>query len=437
MATPPGRPDRDGIVTRVRRWQIWTLSWPLKGYLLGVIAVAVAVAVAVVARADIDGGDVAVYLGLLGCGIVTIESARTVHEVKGAISRDLQTVWYLAIAITLPYAFAFLAPVPLAAYRLWRVRQSFAYRRVFSNATISLAYGAASLAFHHAGPAAAAHGPGTGAHALAWTGLVACCGALAWLINNGLLLIAIRFAEPAARVQDVFGGRETIAYDLIELSLAVPLTLVVAISPGLMAFGLPSIALYRRYLLHAQIHTHTRIDSATGMLNARAWRHEADAEYHRAVRSGASLALLMIAVDGFESVIGTAGPDAADQVLSHVGATLAGALPGGGLIGRIGPEEFAIMLPAAGPGDARRVGERLRDGVAGEPVAIENDVPNAGFVFRLTVSIGVAAAGHPVSSLPELISGASVALAAAKATGRNKVCVMPPLTPDLGSAERI
>src|ERR1700734_2499304 len=73
--------------------------------------------------------DAVVFGGLLACGLVAIESTRGVTEVHGTVSRDLQTVWYLAIAIALPPAYALLAPIPLAAYRLWRGRRGFVYPR--------------------------------------------------------------------------------------------------------------------------------------------------------------------------------------------------------------------------------------------------------------------------------------------------------------------
>ncbi len=110
-----------------------------------------------------------IFIGLLVCGIVAIEATRGIQEVHGTVARDLQSVWYLAVAITLPPAYALLAPIPMAAYRLLRVRRGMVYKRVFSNATLSLAYGAASVAFRMIRGSGIGPQPGTGATVLTWT----------------------------------------------------------------------------------------------------------------------------------------------------------------------------------------------------------------------------------------------------------------------------
>ena len=419
----PASMIRSGVAS-VRDWQVWKLRTPSSVYIVSVVVVAVGVAAAATARATWSAVDVATYLALLGCGIVAIEATRTVREVKGTVGRDLQTVWYLAIAITLPPVYALLAPIPLTAFRLLRVRRVLMYRRVFSNATISLAYGGASAAFHMIPPSLAGPTPGSGVHAITWTALAACCGALAWIINNGLLLGAISLADPGARVRDLFGNREAIVSDLIELTLAVSLALVVAINPVLMALALPSIVLYRRHLMQAQLVAQARLDTKTGLLNAGTWRREAEVEFIRAVRSRTPLALIAVDIDHFSSVNETAGHQAGDQVLRRIARILTDNLGGVGLTGRTGGEEFAILLPQTSGAEARRIGERIRDHIAGEPIAIE-DGSHAGFVFRLTVSIGIAALDHSRRALSELIGAADVALCQAQSTGRNKVCLGP------------
>ena len=419
----PASMIRSGVAS-VRDWQVWKLRTPSSVYIVSVVVVAVAVAAAATAKATWNAVDVATYLALLGCGIVAIEATRTVREVKGTVGRDLQTVWYLAIAITLPPVYALLAPIPLTAFRLLRVRRVLMYRRVFSNATISLAYGGASAAFHMIPPSLAGPTPGSGVHAITWTALAACCGALAWIINNGLLLGAISLADPGARVRDLFGNREAIVSDLIELTLAVSLALVVAINPVLMALALPSIVLYRRHLMQAQLVAQARLDTKTGLLNAGTWRREAEVEFIRAVRSRTPLALIAVDIDHFSSVNETAGHQAGDQVLRRIARILTDNLGGIGLTGRTGGEEFVILLPQTSGAEARRIGERIRDHIAGEPIAIE-DGSHAGFVFRLTVSIGIAALDHSRRALSELIGAADVALCQAQSTGRNKVCLGP------------
>jgi diguanylate cyclase (GGDEF)-like protein len=412
-------------ITSVRKWQVWTLRTQSSVYIVSVVISAAIVAAIAVARATWTAADVATYLALLGCGMVAIEATRTVKEPTGSVARDLQTVWYLAIAITLPPVYALIAPIPLTAYRLWRVRRVLMHRRVFSNATISLAYGGASAAFHLIPPSLAGPTPGSGLHAVTWTCLAACCGALAWIINNGLLLGAISLADPGARVRDLFGNREAIVSDLIELTLAVSLALVVAINPLLMALALPSIVLYRRHLMQAQLVAQTRLDPKTGLLNAGTWRREAEVEFVRAVRSRSPLALVVVDIDHFSSVNETAGRLAGDQVLRRIARIITDNLGGVALLpARTGGEQFAILLPNAGEAEARRLGERIRDHIAGEPIAIE-DGSHAGFVFRLTVSIGIAVLDHSRRALAELIGAADVALSEAKATGRNKVCVEP------------
>jgi len=180
--------------------------------------------------------------------------------------------------------------------------------------------------------------------------------------------------------------------------------------------------------MQSQLVAQARIDAKTGVLNAGTWQREARAEFYRALRSGAPLALIMVDIDHFSSVNETAGLDAGDQVLHGIARTLTENLQESGLVGRFGGKQFAILLPQSGETQARRIAERLRDHIAGEPIAIE-DGSHAGFVFRLTVSIGIAVLDHSRRALAELIGAADEALTEAKATGRNKVCVVP------GSAE--
>src|SRR5262249_61341024 len=73
--------------------------------------------------------DAVIFLALLACGIAATEANRSVREPQGTLARDLQGVWYLAIAITLPPWYALAAPIPFAVHKLWRIRRMLVDRR--------------------------------------------------------------------------------------------------------------------------------------------------------------------------------------------------------------------------------------------------------------------------------------------------------------------
>jgi diguanylate cyclase (GGDEF)-like protein len=140
----------------------------------------------------------------------------------------------------------------------------------------------------------------------------------------------------------------------------------------------------------------------------------------RARRTGAPLSMAMIDIDHFEAVSDTVGDLASDRVLHGIAATLREDLRGYDLIGRYGCDEFAILFPQTTSDAARRISERLRDKIAGDPVVIE-DGSHAGYIFRLTVSVGVAAAeAHPFG---DVVIAAGEALTQAKSAGGNRVGV--------------
>jgi diguanylate cyclase (GGDEF)-like protein len=421
MAEQIWRPFRTGIL-RISGWPIWGLPEPLRSYLVGTITLALTLAAVALASLAWRPSQFLIYVGLLTCGIVAIESTRGVREIHGTVGRDLQSVWYLAMAITLPPAYVMLAPIPMGAYRLWRVRSGLMYRRVFSNATLSLAYGAASVAFRLVPRDVVGARPGAGSHVLLWTALVAGCAVLGWIVNYGLLTVAIRMSDKASRIRDMFGTRESITADLLEMSLAISLTLVVAINPVLMALALPSVVLCRRYLMRSQLVAQVRVDQGTGLLNPRTWQREAEVELTRASRSATPLAVAMIDIDDFRSVQESAGDEVARQLRRDVAAMLAEQLRDQDLIGIFGARDFAILFPCTSVAEAKRMSERLRDRIAGESIAIESG-PQAGFVFRLTVSIGVAVMNESRRALTELIGAADSALGLARKTGWNKVCL--------------
>jgi diguanylate cyclase (GGDEF)-like protein len=422
----PGRAAAvtSNLLSSLRSWQVWDLPEPLRGYVLAVPVLYAGLLVFAATSTAWYTRDALVFLALLACGIAATEANRSVREPQGTLARDLQGVWYLAIAITLPPWYALAAPIPFAVHKLWRTRRMLVYRRIFSHGVIGLAYGLASLAFHSLPASVAGPPPGTGRHALVWVLAAAACGLIATAVNYGLILVAIRLSDPDARVRDLVATRQSLTSDALELSLAVSLALVVAINPVLMVLALPAVVLCRRYLMQAQLLAQARIDAKTGLLNAGTWQREAAAEFYRALRSDAPLALVMVDIDHFSSVNETAGLAAGDQVLQGIARTVTQNLQGTGLVGRFGGEQFAILLPQTGETEARRLAERLRDHIAGEPIAIE-DGSHAGFVFRLTVSIGIAALDRSRRALTELIGAADKALREAKTTGRNKVCVLP------------
>ncbi|MGH3275435.1 MAG: GGDEF domain-containing protein [Streptosporangiaceae bacterium] len=404
------------------RWPVCSLPEPLRAFLAGVDVLAASLTVLAILAMPWRLAEMLSFAGLLACGVIVIEATRSLREIHGAVNRDLQSVWYLAMAITLPPGYVMLAPLPVLAYRLCRMRTGVLYKRAFSNATLSLAYGSASVTFRLIPRGVVGPAPGSNGHVLVWTAAVTGCALIGWVINYGLLLVAIRMSDPTTRVRDLFGTRDACMADLLEISLAVSLTLVVAINPVLMTLALPSVILCRRYLMRAQQVAQVRIDAGTGLLNPCTWQREAEFEFFRALRTCTPLAVAMVDIDDFRSVQETAGAEVAVQLRRDVATMLAEQLREQDLIGILGGQEFAILFPGTSMSDARRISERMRDRIAGESIAIESG-SQAGFVFRLTVSIGVAVMNESRRALMELIGAADSALDQARGAGWSKVCI--------------
>jgi two-component system, cell cycle response regulator len=109
-------------------------------------------------------------------------------------------------------------------------------------------------------------------------------------------------------------------------------------------------------------------------------------------------------------------------VLKAVAKSLSGDLRTYDRAGRFGGEEFVILLAQTSEGDALRIAERLRAGVAELAVPI-SDRPDAS-VVRVTISIGVAAMERgETRELNDLLAAADSALYHAKKSGRNRVAV--------------
>lgn len=410
-------------ILAVGRWPVWKLREPLRSYVISLPALAVA-AIGLITPGTRWRTDQAIIFGsLIACAAIAIEATRGVNEPRGTVTRDLQSVWYLAIAIALPPFYAFAAPVPLTAYKLCRVRRVEMYRRVFSNATLSLAYGCASLAFHMLPSTIGGSDAGHGEHVLRWTAAVIACGTVAWLINHIPLFVAVRLSDPEARLRSLVSSRESVTSDVVELSLAVSLSLLVVINPVLMSLALPSLVMHRRHLLHAQLVNQTRIDAKTGLLNAEAWQREAAAELARAFRTRTPLALAMIDLDHFKKINDTFGHLAGDLVLRDLARTLQSSVRDYDLVGRFGGEEFTLLLPHTDPEEATQIVERIRDQVSRQVITVE-DGDREQFDVRVTTSIGLAALSGSRRDLNDLIAAADNALYKAKNAGRNRIHVL-------------
>ncbi|MBC7645889.1 MAG: GGDEF domain-containing protein [Pseudopedobacter sp.] len=182
------------------------------------------------------------------------------------------------------------------------------------------------------------------------------------------------------------------------------------------AFQLESI--YRRaFRLQERLEMESRTDSLTGILNRRALCEEATRRLEESERLGLPISVLALDLDHFKRINDRYGHPIGDDILKNFVTLVKPALRPYDLLGRMGGEEFMVVLPQTVLEEARGVAERIRQTVEDQLRSSLNSEA------RCTVSIGVAEHWEAEASVDDLFKAADDALYDAKSGGRNRVSV--------------
>lgn len=157
-----------------------------------------------------------------------------------------------------------------------------------------------------------------------------------------------------------------------------------------------------------------RTDELTGLNNRRAF-FDLGERFCRRARAGYPVAVLMFDVDHFKHINDTHGHAAGDALLRAIGQRLPPLLRPGDVLGRMGGEEFAVLLPDTRMQQAWAIAERLRADI--ESLMVECEGRSLG----CTASFGVAVHEHEAVCLDTLLGEADQALLQAKRSGRNRI----------------
>ena len=162
-------------------------------------------------------------------------------------------------------------------------------------------------------------------------------------------------------------------------------------------------------------------DSLTSLWNHKAIMEILERELLRSERDHRPVGVIMIDVDHFKAVNDSRGHAAGDAVLRIIASGIAAMVRPYDSVGRYGGEEFLIIAPECGQGEAWELAERVRTHVA------RCSIMAGGAAVQVTLSLGVATGGC-AADLEKVLSGADAAMYRAKAAGRNRV------EPNLGRA---
>lgn len=157
-------------------------------------------------------------------------------------------------------------------------------------------------------------------------------------------------------------------------------------------------------------------DSLTGLYNRRHFLELCERELRRVHRYPNDIALLMLDADHFKNINDMYGHDAGDQVLRIISRLCRAHVREVDIVGRMGGEEFAILLPQTGFSATLDIAERLRTAIAQTTLPLTD-----GQMLRFTVSIGGYTFTGRKLAVDELLKAADQALYAAKRNGRNQV----------------
>jgi diguanylate cyclase (GGDEF)-like protein len=170
-----------------------------------------------------------------------------------------------------------------------------------------------------------------------------------------------------------------------------------------------------RRQLARKLHELATRDGLTGCLSYHAFGDALEAEGNRAQRYGGSFSVVMADIDSFKKINDVNGHDVGDATLRAVARALSQGARSADVTGRIGGDEFAVLLPETDRGQALRVALRLQDAVRGASTPVP-----------VTVSYGTASWSGPTDVATDVLRRADRALYAAKDAGRDRLVVWEP-----------
>ncbi len=175
------------------------------------------------------------------------------------------------------------------------------------------------------------------------------------------------------------------------------------------------VAMEKLQRANAQLEHLASTDPLTAAANRREFMQRAEQEIARVLRNHKDLCLFSMDLDHFKKVNDEYGHQVGDEVLKSVVSVCEQVLRPGDLLGRVGGEEFAVLLPETEFSQACIVAERLRSAIEAHQTQ-SNDI-----TVKCTVSIGLAAFDPQQDSLKELLKKADDQLYQAKHNGRNRL----------------
>jgi diguanylate cyclase (GGDEF)-like protein len=174
---------------------------------------------------------------------------------------------------------------------------------------------------------------------------------------------------------------------------------------------------YKTKRMQLSLRRMAETDALTGICNRHHFNLRAEQLLGQCERAGEDVALVMFDLDHFKSINDRYGHASGDWVLRKVAEACVPLCREVDVFGRLGGEEFAVLLAGHDLRSARRLADDLRMRLAGI------DTSDSGDVFRVTASFGVATSQLTGADLDRLMSTADRMLYRAKRAGRNRVCV--------------
>lgn len=195
---------------------------------------------------------------------------------------------------------------------------------------------------------------------------------------------------------------------LIYASLLLTLFLIVSV-----------FVVWRIYQLHIEADKFAFTDFLTGIANRRHFMHELESEIRRSQRYQVPFSFAMVDIDHFKKINDQHGHPAGDLILQNFCLKCVNALRTSDMVGRLGGEEFGILMPMTDLHEAARVIERLRSEID-HSVLVEN-----GEKIHYTASFGLVSTSqlNDQQGLAHMMRMADAALYSAKKQGRNRVFI--------------